>query len=325
MLEEEMNTSQDQIAQGRLENLREFVGVAKEFESIADEPDLETFLTRISLVSDLDTANFSEDAVKLMTIHSAKGLEFPIVFLVGLEEGLFPHVRSLNSPAAMEEERRLMYVAITRAADLLHVTLARKRMSFTGNSGLSSNYAIPSRFLQEMAPEYLQGYYPDASRGKSAEKQVEEQWLDDGSFGYPSRNKPQAPHSYGRSDYQKPSTGGYSRPGSGDYARPNGAARPNNNSPRDRHPSSQPQAPKRAMRMAPAQAQQILESRESSVSGNTSYERMNVGDTVQHAKFGLGKILQVIGENDKELYNIEFQSSGKRLLDPRFAKLTKLN
>lgn len=327
MLEEEMNTAQDQIAQGRLENLREFVGVAKEFESIADEPDLETFLTRISLVSDLDTANFAEDAVKLMTIHSAKGLEFPIVFLVGLEEGLFPHVRSLNSPAAMEEERRLMYVAITRAADLLHLTLARKRMSFTGNSGLSSNYAIPSRFLQEMDSQYLQGYYPDASRTRIEEKQVEEQWLDDGSFGYPPRNKPQAPHSYGRNNYQNQNSSGYSRSGSTNYAKSGqgGYSHPSNNNPRDRHPSTQPAAPKRAMRMAPAQAQQIIQSRESSIAGNSSYERMSVGDTVQHSKFGIGKISQVIGENDKELYNIEFQSSGKRLLDPRFAKLTKLN
>jgi len=87
--------------------VQELVRVAQEFEAVADTPDLESFLTRISLVSDLDAIKDGEDAVKLMTIHAAKGLEFPVAFIMGLEDGLFRHIRSLDSPSQMEEERRL--------------------------------------------------------------------------------------------------------------------------------------------------------------------------------------------------------------------------
>ena len=116
-LEEDVRTSKDELALGRIENVQELVAVAQEFEASADTPDLETFLTRISLVSDLDAIKDGEDAVKLMTIHASKGLEFPVAFIMGCEDGLFPHIRSLDSPTQMEEERRLMYVAVTRAGD----------------------------------------------------------------------------------------------------------------------------------------------------------------------------------------------------------------
>ena len=116
-LEDDANASKDELALGRIENIRELIVVAKEFEETADEPDLDSFLTRISLVSDLDAVKESQDSVTLMTLHAAKGLEFSIVFLMGLEEGLFPHMRSLESEPAIEEERRLMYVGVTRAED----------------------------------------------------------------------------------------------------------------------------------------------------------------------------------------------------------------
>src|SRR5262249_17327817 len=132
-LEEDAGSFKDEQALSRIENVRELMVVAKEFEAVADSPDLDSFLTRISLVSDLDTLDINQDAVKMMTLHSAKGLEFQVVFLIGLEEGLFPHIRSLDSPTALEEERRLMYVGVTRAADLLYMTLARKRI-FLGRS-----------------------------------------------------------------------------------------------------------------------------------------------------------------------------------------------
>ncbi|MBI2811193.1 MAG: UvrD-helicase domain-containing protein, partial [Candidatus Melainabacteria bacterium] len=161
-LEQEAKESKDELALGRIENVQEFVNVAKEFEDIADDPNLDSFLTRISLVSDLDAVKMDEDTIKLMTLHGAKGLEFSVVFLMGLEEGLFPHIRSLDSPSAMEEERRLMYVGVTRAADLLYITLSRKRMLMQRGAGasFSSTYTIPSRFLKEITPGLIQGYYP---------------------------------------------------------------------------------------------------------------------------------------------------------------------
>ena len=112
-------------AQTRIENLREFVGVAREFEKTEEEPTLENFLNQIALVSDVDTANIEDDRVTLMTLHSAKGLEFPVVFLVGMEEGIFPHARTLLEPSEIEEERRTCYVGITRAERKLYLSYAR--------------------------------------------------------------------------------------------------------------------------------------------------------------------------------------------------------
>ncbi|MGI0134107.1 MAG: 3'-5' exonuclease, partial [Candidatus Micrarchaeaceae archaeon] len=162
-LEEDAHAAKDELALGRIENVRELIAVAQEFEEIADQPDLDSFLTRISLVSDLDAIKSDEDSIKLMTLHAAKGLEYPVVFLVGLEEGLFPHSRSLDSPSQMEEERRLMYVGVTRAADLLYMTRARKRMFMNrGSSGtaFSSSYTIVSRFVKEIGAGLLTGFYP---------------------------------------------------------------------------------------------------------------------------------------------------------------------
>ena len=157
-LEDEASQSKDEVLIGRVENVHELIAVAREFESVADQSNLESFLTRISLVSDLDSLELTDDAVKLMTIHSAKGLEFSTVFLLGLEEGLFPHIRSINSPSALEEERRLMYVGVTRAKDRLYLTYSHKRMIFGGGGSASTNYTIPSRFLNEIDPEYLSGF-----------------------------------------------------------------------------------------------------------------------------------------------------------------------
>ncbi|MBZ0188184.1 MAG: UvrD-helicase domain-containing protein, partial [Candidatus Obscuribacterales bacterium] len=148
-LEEQALSSKDELAYGRIENIREFLAVAKEFEEIAEKPDLDSFLTRISLVSDLDQVDLGDDAIKLMTLHSAKGLEFPVVFLIGLEDGLFPHSRSFDDATSMEEERRLMYVGVTRAGDLLYLTRARRRTIFARGgpnaSGFQTSATIASR------------------------------------------------------------------------------------------------------------------------------------------------------------------------------------
>ena len=146
-------------AMGRVENLRELVGVAAEFESsnegavIGDEEfdtldnlrRLEVFLETTALVADIDEWEEGAGAVTLMTLHTAKGLEFPAVFIVGMEDGVFPHMRSLGDPGELEEERRLAYVGITRAQDRLYLTSAWSRMLFGG-----SNYNPPSRFLTEV-------------------------------------------------------------------------------------------------------------------------------------------------------------------------------
>ncbi len=492
MLEEEANSSKDEIAYGRIENVKEFMAVAKEFEEIADEPNVESFLTRISLVSDLDQMKADEDTVKLMTLHAAKGLEFPVVFLMGLEDGLFPHMRSLDSPTALEEERRLMYVGITRAEDKLYITRARKRTTLGRNasnsSGFSTSSTIPSRFLQEIKPGLLVGYFPDQSRGRGYEDDRNSRYEDDSRFSdedeysdsrgsgsrfggggsYESGSKYQGGgygggSRYGGNDdsgyirdsgssssrsgsgasgagsasgasrggYQGSGSGGRSnsgqygggagqqgasnggrpnsgyggggagqqgasnggrpnsgyggggagqqsagsggrpnsgqygggagqqgagsggRPNSGQYGggggyqgaggggRPNsgyggggghqgagGGGRPNSGygaggggayKPATGIPQNAAKPKPRAMRITPETENQRRSGRTES-----AHERLQVGDRVQHSKFGAGEVVQVIGEGNKELYNVQFETS-KRLLDPTFAKLIKLN
>src|SRR5260370_27137786 len=107
-------------AETRAENVRELLSVTTEFDATAEDRSLAVFLEQVSLVSDLDSLDTRADAVTMMTLHSAKGLEFPVVFLVGLEEGVFPHVRSMKTDHELEEERRLCYVGITRAREELY-------------------------------------------------------------------------------------------------------------------------------------------------------------------------------------------------------------
>ena len=136
-------------AQGRVENLQELVGVADA--SARDNPDggVRGFLEQVALVSDADEVVDDEGAVTMMTLHIAKGLEFPVVFITGMEEGVFPHMRSMTDPGQLEEERRLCYVGITRAKERLFLTHAWSRSLWGG-----TNYNPPSRFLHEI-PEHL--------------------------------------------------------------------------------------------------------------------------------------------------------------------------
>jgi DNA helicase-2/ATP-dependent DNA helicase PcrA len=132
-------------AEGRVENLAELVGSAREMVSVDD------FLEQVSLVSDTDELDGDSGAVILMTLHSAKGLEFPVVFLIGCEDGVFPHIRSLTDPEELEEERRLAYVGITRARERLFVSHAWSRMLWG-----ATQYNPPSRFLDEIPSELVQ-------------------------------------------------------------------------------------------------------------------------------------------------------------------------
>ena len=140
-------------AESRLENIEEFLTVAMEFEKEEADQSLMEFLNSLSLASDVDNLDENEEAVTLMTLHSAKGLEYPVVFLVGMEEGIFPGFKSIENPEELEEERRLFYVGITRAKEKLFLTFAKKRTIFG-----SSSYNPPSRFIKEIPSELLDGY-----------------------------------------------------------------------------------------------------------------------------------------------------------------------
>ncbi len=448
-LKEDAASSKDELAVGRVENIEEFVNVAAAFQDTADEPTLESFLTYISLVSDLDAIKAGQDAVKLMTIHASKGLEFENVFVIGLEEGLFPHSRSRNSDKELEEERRLMYVAVTRAEERLYLTYARKRSSFAQGGGFNTNYSLPSRFLQEINPEMLMGLesmkelppepsygggggYGGGNRGgyagsnsfgrRQSEYEDFDPDYDDGNSSFKNKNR--------SGGYGGGSTGGYGqgRSGSGSYGsgssgsygqnrssgssgsgyggnsnrsssygsgssspsqgrssggygsgsssnsygqnrssgyggssssskgassssygskgggsnsygqnRSSGSSSPYGNrssssssgSPSRPSPSQPPAKPRVLGRLpGPGSAKEESTkwgSDKDHITPSAEFEKLVVGDKVMHSKFGVGSVVEVIGEGNKELYAVKFDSAGKRILDPRFAKLVKMD
>lgn len=132
-------------AQTRIDNIKEFISVAVDFEMNTVDGNLEDFLAEVSLLSDVDKTEDAESSSTMLTVHSSKGLEFPVVFMVGMEEGLFPMGRALNDESELEEERRLCYVAMTRAEKLLYITHAKLRTIYG-----KTNYSRPSRFIDEI-------------------------------------------------------------------------------------------------------------------------------------------------------------------------------
>ena len=155
---EDENTDE---TKNRIANLEEFLNVAIEFEEESAENTLNEFLEGITLSSDLDNIEETDESVTLMTLHSAKGLEFPVVFLVGMEEGVFPGYKSIGEDKEIEEERRLCYVGITRAKERLFLTRSKQRTTFG-----STTYNQPSRFLKEIPANMLDGY-EEAMEGKT--------------------------------------------------------------------------------------------------------------------------------------------------------------
>jgi DNA helicase II / ATP-dependent DNA helicase PcrA len=259
-------------SEGRVQNIEEFVSVAQHY--LLDNPDgdLAGFLTQMSLLSDIDTAEPAENKYVLMTMHGAKGLEFPVVAIAGLEEGLFPHARSLSDREQMEEERRLMYVGVTRAETQLMLTYARRRMVFG-----ELRYSSPSRFLKEAPQDLFTGMYSLDQEGGSG--------MSDSPYG-------------SRKVFSQSRESGYSS---------------------SRFDDDEP-----VSRIQPKSSR----SGTTSSSGTGGFKTpshvriLEPGTRVGHAKFGEGTIEQVIGEGDKAVYSVKFDTiAGKKLLDPKFAKL----
>ncbi len=156
-------------AETRIENLNEFISITKAFDNREDSDNLtlSAFLAEVALFSDLDQLDEEEDSVTIMTMHGAKGLEFPVVFITGMEEGIFPHSRAVYSlePGEMEEERRLCYVALTRAKEQVYVTRAGERMLYG-----KTNYNAASRFLKEIPAELVLDMNRKAAKERTAER-----------------------------------------------------------------------------------------------------------------------------------------------------------
>ena len=157
-------------AQSRLENLKEFLSITTAFDSREDTDNLtlSAFLAEVALFTDLDQMDAAEDSVTIMTMHGAKGLEFPVVFITGLEEGVFPHSRAVHAMSSdeMEEERRLCYVALTRAKEQVYLTRASERMLYG-----RTNYNAASRFLREIPYHLMLDFNQEIARQRTAERQ----------------------------------------------------------------------------------------------------------------------------------------------------------
>jgi len=261
----------------RLANVQELYSVANEFEANAvkaihelpqQESILGDFLTQISLYTDLDNLKQSTNKVTLMTLHLAKGLEYPVAFICGLEEGIFPHSRSISSldDSEIEEERRLMYVGVTRAKEKLYFTFARERRLFG-----SSEFAEVSRFINEAPKECLSGFYGGLDeKVKNDKRYVSKKGIKRKISDYESDELIEIDGVQNVTVIRRLNT----------------------------------------------------EERMEEVKNYKSI--FNVGDKVEHEKFGIGTIERIFGEGSKLLVNIDFENSGKKLLDPKYAKLIKL-
>jgi DNA helicase-2/ATP-dependent DNA helicase PcrA len=281
-------TAEDSIeAQGRVENLRELVGVAQEFLERTPGPEttqggLAEFLERVSLVADADQIPDPEEGsagvVTLMTLHSAKGLEFPVVFLTGLEDGVFPHMRTLGEPRELEEERRLAYVGITRARSRLYLTRAQVRGSWG-----APQYYPPSRFLEEVPASLLDW------------RRLPEATTNSGSSGFHGSSEFVSSRSAG-SGGGGLGAGGF---GSGGFGSGGGGARSGGG-----RPGRAGGAAGRPSRPIP------------------TLER---GDRVSHDTFGLGLVVATAGAGDNAEATIDFGAdAGTKRLLLRYAPVEKL-
>lgn len=295
----------------RFANLQELYGVAAQY--LPGMPALEEgqtpislFLQEVSLVSDQDQVDEGGGAVTLLTLHTAKGLEFPVVFIVGLEEGILPHSRSMEStdPEDMAEERRLCYVGITRAKQRLYLIHVYRRTVWG-----SSEMQEPSRFLDEIPADLLSGMVNRQSRRQAAYDRATT-WGDDDDDNRDSRRPNR--QSTQRNPYNWSSQGGAS--GQGDRSRRDGKAidtpkqtywSPDEDPPITR-PSARPESPKRQ-----------------ATSGNRQ-PQFNRRDSVQHPKFGVGTVIESQLTRDDEEVTVAFPGVGIKKLAASMAGLKKL-
>ena len=268
-------------AENRIANLDEFLTVAIEFEEEFAENSLSEFLEGITLSSDLDNMEDEEESVTLMTLHSAKGLEFPVVFLVGMEEGIFPGYQSIMEPKELEEERRLCYVGITRAKNNLFLTCSKQRTIFG-----STSYNPISRFLQEIPKELLEGY--DEVFGTSTNK---EEKIKDSTYSwvYGSKNASSV-KSYKINDREPAVAAAKNNTGVGF-----------------------------AFRTAESFLGSL--GKKSNDSNNVDLSKYEAGVRVFHKKFGEGTINSVEPENDDLKVDINFDKVGHKRLMAKFANL----
>ena len=311
----------------RIENLQELVNVANEFEPEELDNSLGEFLAQVSLVSDIDSLDEIANNVTLMTLHASKGLEFPIVFLAGCDEGIFPSARCSNSLSELEEERRLMYVGVTRAETKLYLTTAKRRQMWG-----EYKYYSPSRFLAEIPANLLDeetsSGFAHESTFKSAVKTVQ-----GGKYNTKSSSA-----SFTSDGYVKPSSGF-----GANFVAPSAKKTTNviqrtpsrviiKKSPINKEREEEKlkaffenNIMKQKIEERKREEKRLEEEqkKKEELKNSTTQYFFNVGERVFHDKLGVGQIADVIQIGDSTMYTIDFGKFGKKAMDATYAHLKK--
>ena len=317
-----------------IKNLQELVNVADEF--IAEEPDNELgeFLAQVALVSDLDNMEQESDFVTMMTLHSAKGLEFPIVFISGMDEGIFPSQRTLMVESEVEEERRLMYVGITRAQEKLYLTGAKRRQTWG-----EYKYYNPSRFIDEIPSNLIESEesnntYESGSTFRSAVTKVKQNAAESDSYGYV---KPSTGFGV---NFKAPTKGlsNHANSYKNNHISPVSKRTPNRNIVIKSAINKKKEEEKIAAffednkikRMAQerrerleAQRQEAIKKDEQRKASQIISEVYEVGQRVFHQQMGVGHVTDVMHLGESIMYTIDFGKLGKKAMDASYAKLKK--
>ena len=322
----------------RIENLQELVNVANEFEPEELDNTLGEFLAQVSLGSDIDGMEEIANNVTLMTLHSSKGLEFPIVFLAGCDEGIFPSARCSNSLSELEEERRLMYVGVTRAETKLYLTTAKRRQMWG-----EYKYYSPSRFLEEIPAQLLDREESLYSEGTSTFRDAVER-VQQGRRSYSDKYGSRNSENTVSKSISTPD--GYVKPSKGfgaNFVAPSVKKTTNlvqrtpnkiiiNKSPINKQREEEKlkaffedNIMKRKLEERKQKEAQLAEEkmREEELKNTATQYFFNVGERVFHDKLGVGHIADVIQIGDSTMYTIDFGKFGKKAMDAAYAHLKK--
>lgn len=350
LAELQTKAANDPEYQDDINNLQELVNVAEEFVPEEEDNILGEFLQQVALVSDLDSMDEETNNITMMTLHAAKGLEFPVVFIAGMDEGIFPSQRTLQVPSEVEEERRLMYVGITRAEEKLYLVSAKRRQTWG-----EYKYYNPSRFIEEIPQNLIESMESDdferssSSTFRSAVSKAKERTTTSDSYGYvkPSTGfganfvAPQRKGlaSGGRTHSTTPSSNSYSSKSSSNYSKP-AYSQPTRTSQRAMIVKSainkkREEEARRAagtsainaLRQMSAQRQnerKLAEEKKAQKNATPILDEVfDVGQRVFHGQMGIGHVTDVMNIGESIMYTIDFGAKGKKAMDASYAKLKK--
>lgn len=307
--------------ENRIDNIQELVNVAGEFEPEENDNILGEFLAQVALVSDIDGMENISNNVTLMTLHSAKGLEFSIVFLAGLDEGLFPHQRTFNSVSELEEERRLMYVGVTRAEEELFITSAKRRSQWG-----DYKYYNPSRFLDEIPSELMQCYSSDSSitsksTFKNAVNRARTVFADDDGYVRSSTGFGSNFVAPGREIFNKPQVKPFVK---SSPARTILAKNKLNKAQEDKKIQEFLKNNAFKKKMEDRKRQEEEELRQKQEKLDKIPAPFDKGDKVYHDTLGAGLIVDIFEVGESTMYTIDFAKKGKKAMDAKYARLKKI-